>query len=234
MKGLKNEKGFVLAQMIFVLPILGLAFLVSSAAVQIATERSRSLNQCRSSLLEVQRKMKSTLEELLKLNPKATKLRKEKQVAEKALKSSAGTPAMAAAVAYYNSVVVRQLELRSRQQWLLRNAETFSQDELLKLRRLIGNQKTVVQRKGVRSLSLPITHSLAVHAEPAFSLSPSYEPSWDMPIRQKIEASWSFSLSQLLHGELIRLLDLKFQRFDFKCGATLKRDGLSWKVSLTK
>ena len=234
MNNISNERGFVLAQLVFLLPVLAVAFFVSSAAVQIATERSRSLNQCRSSLLEIQRKMKSTLTELQKLNPKATKLRKEKQVAERALQTTAGTPAMAAAVTYYNSVVLRQLELRSRQQLLLRNVEVFSQSELAKLRRLIADQKTTVQRRGAQSMSIPVSHSLAVRAEPAFSLSPNYEPSIDMAIRQPIEANWSFSFSHLLHSQLIRLLNLKFQSFDFKCGATLKRQGFDWKVSLTK
>jgi len=223
---LASEQGFALVSLIALVP-LALALVISlSAGFYFLKRKSLAQAHCVQQAAVMQKELQGTLEQLLRLNPKAKALRAQRQAADAAVKAAAGSVnpyALAAAKAYWSAVVLQQLALRSKQQALLQRASQ---------QRHSGHRQL---RERLRSLDVRQVDSkkyywraLAVEASPPASLTPDYRP---LPFFEKWQQH-RFRFQVDLRPPFAIPLGLGSLKQITECSVTLKGEENQWKVQI--
>lgn len=176
------KNGHVLVGFLIFLPLLlsGLASLSVSALY--LKEKTKILSICRKYTLQIQGQMAENLDLLQKLNPLAKQLRLERKKIERLLLNA--PPAIREALLIRLSyVIAKQIKLNLTQRSLIKKAEGYAMQQLRRLKQKI--------QLSVSSSQVPLSAKLAVVAEPAMSLSPSYKTAWNFTQQQSIKIRWT-------------------------------------------
>ena len=188
-------------------------------------EKSNKAHICRTHLLQNQKKKASILEKLLKMNRRASALRKQHKSAQKKLAAATASmvgPAIAAAKAYLLFVKGQQAIFRAQQLFLLGQVRVIDLKD-----RVSWKQKMKFLKTGVATNNSIQTSGLAVYATPKFSLSPDYKTKPQFKILQKSTAE----LTLKLFTDIFRIIKAKYpESYSLKisCAATLKQKGKKW------
>ncbi|MCB0394525.1 MAG: hypothetical protein KDD25_08190, partial [Bdellovibrionales bacterium] len=225
----KNQDGYILISSVVLTPILISALFVASIGILFSIEKAKGLSLCRSSLLDLQRSSSQSIQALQSLNPQATRLRLENQNAQRSMAATFGTPGFPAAAAYYAEVKAQQALLRVRQIRILNSARAKSSFYLSKLR-----SEMKLQLSGLRRFDSPISHSLAVFANPPNSLSPDYETVPNFSERQSVFVRWEQSSRQVFPKFLANYVNLDQFSYQLSCGSTLKQELSQFSAVLKK
>ena len=162
---------------ILLLPILGVLLIKTHLHIQMLIFYKKTQMNCRTSTYKAQKIIKSSFLKIIKLNPKAQKLRSEKTKAIAML--MAPEPFLKAkAVKDIVRITAQQLALKARQEALILSAKARAFQLLLRF-------KAQPHIKAQISL-IPF----GLRKVPFFSLSPSYLPDPQLKHRQRILIHW--------------------------------------------
>lgn len=168
-----SQNGFALIFILALIPLLLTAAMAIAGVTYSLQRRLLGQSLCVSQMSQLQSDLAIQLKELIKLNPKATRLQSDRAKAEKALRAAMASQipqAIAAAHAYRAAVIAQQIALRTQQEKIL------IESRRLRIRYVQNARQELkkVQASEVRSLSqAPL--GLAVAPKPVTSLSPSYD-----------------------------------------------------------
>ncbi|MDG0815458.1 hypothetical protein [Bdellovibrio svalbardensis] len=221
---LKNEKGFALALMMALLPILIGLILVTFAIVSFVQIDLKLHQICRSESLKGQEAVAPLLKSLLALNPLALKLKLE--LIQAKAQAVSGNPAALARLA---QVEAKVLKLITQQQQLIK------QSNLLLLKAHTSNQIKLWNEKDQTLRTIPLFKSelqvlsskvptLAVRPD-SIDRPPTYSPAENFSNRQALEQRWQYRLSitkplqPFLTGNYV---------FEKSCAVTLKEENSKW------
>jgi hypothetical protein len=168
----QQQQGFALVSLIVLLPLALALIGAVTFTYAILTRKSAAQSLCVREVTRMQSELGHTLAQLLRLNPRATQLRAQRERADLNLENALATgypPAIAIAQAYQIAVIVAQLQLREQQQALLVEA----QETRLRHKRLLESQISSVGGGEFHSQAYYF-RALAVREEPLLSLTPDY------------------------------------------------------------
>ena len=216
------QAGFILVSGVEVIALLMTAILVVACAQYVFKRKLRAQSQCVKEALSLQQNLGKTLDSLLRLNPRATRLRSQRDQADRALieaMSTAFPPAVVAAKAVRTGVILQQLALQAQQLQLLTQA---------KLQRDSHHRTLSLDVRGLAASPVNskafYLRPLAVDPTPATSLSPDYETVADFKNSQRHEFNFNVDLSP------------PFSNFKFKqetfCSVTLTGKEGSWRPQI--
>jgi hypothetical protein len=234
-KLITNQNGSALTLMLLLLPIFLSMGALIVAGFLVIREQKQADYICRNQLLLAQKNMLLQMQKLQDLNPEATELRAERQIAQAEVEASAEfPPALAAALEHLNSVILRQEALSEYQQNLITMANfkavsdvqsTSSQLRSTALKKSISVYKTNVPQ-------------LAVLAEPPGDLTPNYETDPQISQKQQMQIAWSFEPALILPEWIKLLLEPKSFKLSSECSSVPKSQsklgGASWFAALSR
>lgn len=206
-----------LIQLLIFLPLLSIIFSGAILIALVTQKHTQTHHICRKISVELQKKQGVLLNKLIRLNPKAKKLRRKAFLAKKALNValvSGNIPVIATAKAAYLFIKGLQIQLRAEQQSLLTEAKINSKNVLRKIQRILNHYK--IQFHQLRYHQ----NGLAVFAIPITSLTPNYHL---VPFFKSNQAV-SISFTTQIHPSFIQNLEKKFNistQYNTRCGATL-------------
>lgn len=217
-----GQTGFVVVSLVALIPFL-LILMTVIAAGQLAMKRKLTAQAlCVGEGLRLQSSLRSTLKELMKLNPQARTLRMERVAAERAVYSALATgnaPGLAAARAALAAVQAAQSALALRQQSL------FARGRWLRLQ---SQNKLKVQLRTLRVENFKseefYPRALAVEPKPPASQTPDYIPVVGFPRAQNHRFSFTVELGGVL-------LPLRWRQ-PAKCEVTLKGEENQWQLKI--
>lgn len=157
------QSGFVLVQALALVPLLVTALVVASALQFAIRKKLTAQTLCVRTATELQKELSKTLDQLLKLNPQAKRLRAQREAADQAWKKAlaSGNPyAIAITTAARTAVILAQTALQAEQQRILLSARA---------RRAEYHQRLQPVKSQVFYF-----RPLAVEPVPRTSLSPDY------------------------------------------------------------
>lgn len=227
-----NQKGFALALMVVLLPVVLAAGLASYAAMTFLQIEQRFLYTCRSGGIDGQEKAGKQIDALLKLNPKATRLIAEEKSAKAALvaaEMSTNPYAIAKAEARLRYVQGKQEILNLRQKAIviagnsaLQTAQQNTARKLGLLTSEITDYKSLFETSARIELKTP--PRLAVSPEGA-DIAPTYRTDPDIEQRQALVHKWQYQLRVQRHLQGFISGDFKFKK---SCAITVTEKGSSW------
>ncbi|QDK46772.1 hypothetical protein DOM22_17215 [Bdellovibrio sp. ZAP7] len=226
---LSDQKGFALALMVALLPIVLAAGLASYAAMTFLQIEQRFLYTCRSGGIDGQENAGKQIDALLKLNPKATRLIQKEQRALAKIAATAGTPAQAAAIIEHEAILAQQGILKIRQQQIIIQGnfalQISQQNTARKLGLLtadINGYKSLFETSArIEPKAAP---KLAVSPEGA-DIAPTYRTDSDIERRQALVHKWQYQLRVQQHLQSFISGDYKFNK---SCAVTVTEKGSSW------
>ncbi len=215
----RSQKGFALVALLALVPFAMTLIISLVLGLFILKRKSLAQAHCVQQASLLQNELKGTLESLLKLNPRATRLRRQRDIADKALKaaiSSANPYAIALAQAAWTAVFLQQTALRSQQQLLLKKAERQRDTGHRNLREKLNSLH-------VRNLNSRKYYwrALAVEAVPLTSLTPDYRPLPGFSLLQQHRFRFDVALDP--QGKLIQSTE---------CSVSLNGKEKAWKVQI--
>ena len=223
---LASEQGFVLVTSLTLVPLLLALLMALYASFYILKKKSLAQSHCVQQASLLQRDLRQTLDDLLRLNSRATNLRQQRQAADQGLKaalSSANPYVIAAAKAYWVAVFLQQTALASQQQALLRRADQQRQSG----QRQIHEQLRRLNVRRVESRRY-YWRALAVEAQPAWSLTPDYKTLPLFPTLQQHRFRFAVDLRpSFAHSVLPREINQITE-----CSVTLKGQKDKWKIQV--
>lgn len=234
---LHNNKGYALALMAALLPVLmGLLFL--GAAVMITLKVNQQyLYTCRTEGVRGQRLVGPHLKVLLSLNPVSVALRTKKYLAMGKMAAALAAQnyvALAKATTEYNAALenLRKLDIQQKQliqqsNLLLRTAHQKTQ---IKLRQDGSANKTLGILESTFSVDFREPPKLAVHPDDT-DIAPTYSLEKDFENKQALVQKWQYTLRVV--RPLRRLLSGIFH-FEKSCAITLKEENKSWQPKVKK
>lgn len=167
-----QEQGYAMVSSLVLIPLILTIFVSLSAALFVLKRKSLAQSFCVQEVTRLQNELADLLTNLVKLNPKAKSLRRQREIANHAVQKAllTGVPAwIAAAKANQAAVIMAQLALQAQQQKLLlesQHARERSHRELeQRIRRL---RASALHARAFYPLGL------AVQPIPAGSISPDY------------------------------------------------------------
>lgn len=231
--------GFATISGLFLIILLMITALGAFQLIQLIHTTKAPLHICRSQLLDVQNQVGKKISQLMTLNSTVHALRAEDKAARAALVAaliSVMPPAIAAAKAWNESVLLRKNLIRLRQKSLLLSGRWQLQSALFKTKKSI--QEELEQRKNKISglwymQRGPITSSLAkmsVVPDYAGTDLPTYRPSANFIQAQALQITWNFEL-QLKNQELKKWVPSKIIKKD-SCVASLEENSDSFQSVL--
>ncbi|QLY24977.1 hypothetical protein [Bdellovibrio sp. KM01] len=226
---LSDQKGFALALMVALLPVVLAVGLASYAVMTFLQIEQRFLYTCRAGGIEGQEIAGKQIEALLKLNPKASKLiQKEKQALEK-IAATTGTPAQAAAIIEHEAILAQQGILKLRQQqviiqgnFALQMAQQNTVRKLGLLNADITGYKSLFE--SIARIEPKAAPRLAVSPEGA-DIAPIYRTDSDIEQRQALVHEWQYQLRVQRYLQSFISGEYKFKKF---CAVTVTEKGSSW------
>ncbi len=224
-----NEQGFVLVSTLVLIPFLVALFTAVVTVVWVLKRRSLAQSLCVSHSVRMQDDLGDRLQELLRLNPKATKLRAQRQAADRevdAANASGIVPLIVAARAHQAYVILSQVSLRTQQQTILNQAEAQARQHEAQLRHGLA-------RIGVHAVQanrfFPL--ALAVRPTPITSISPNFEPVRPFTFLQKRSFAFALPLGSALNKVFPNSRD-SFWRQPMGCSASLADQEEQWRVRI--
>ncbi len=221
------RNGFLLVNLCILLPVLismlgGLSFILTFLKLEYAVK-----NQCRVKSLNLEDAISQNIESLFSLNPEATRLRLELEIAKSNYQTALATrlpPLIAIALMKLQRVQADQIALDVNQKRLIKNADVQIQIALNKTERDI-NRTLTFTKMAIRpfyelkfnSFSFP-SPGLSVRPND-FQIAPTYSLSLDFERNQTIRHVWNFELKPL---SWLKNFGQKTQSFRETCAATLK------------
>ncbi len=232
-----TEKGFGVVGLLILLPMLLAGLMTLVGACTLVAYYAESHHLCRKTLLEIQIKMADKVNELLSLNPKAERLRKEEKTARRAVQVAFLPPLKAAAIAYWLSVIARQTQLRSRQFKIIENSQREARQILHQLKRELQTKHSWLQMgegvfreiAHVRSGSI----KLLVYPTPVSSLSPNYNTAPLFSKLQSLDVQWSWDIHKILPRWILGHVG-EAPKFQGQCSSTLVQRKGKWVATLGK
>jgi hypothetical protein len=217
---MRTQKGFATILLISILPLVlagGLAFF---SAFSFLKSDMSILNVCRAKQLQVQNKVGESLGKLLKLNPRALKLRLAQARAEKTLAvalESGFPPAIAAAETYLLKVRMQRQTLDFKQKTFIQTANawlTFSghslQKELIREENLhTAPTKSWIQ--GTLQLMNAKVPKLAVQPDLP-DVAPQYNPVPDFEEAQAWNQTWRLEIKTVSWAQKFLNFNGRFNR----------------------
>lgn len=200
-------------------PLFMTLFLALAVSLHYLKRKSLAQALCVLQASRLQENLKPTLTRLIRLNPEAQSLRIQREKANQALISaniSANPYAIAAAQAYWNSVVLQQMRLKTQQQMLLYEAERARSEAHRQLRADLRGME-VLRFQSQRFHWRP----LAVEARPIESLTPDYHLTSDFEKHQQHRFEFVIDLQPLWFSKISL-----FQQTN--CSATLTGKEYQW------
>lgn len=236
---MKSEKGFATLLFLSLIPLLMAGGLAAFFAFAFMKADVATLNVCRAGQLVIQDKVGRDLERLLKMNPKALKLRAEQRIAEIKLKlavAGANPYAIAAAEARLLYVQSQRQALAIRQRLIIQsaNAKFIRATPQITDSILAEWRHHMLPMRSWISANIVLT-SLKV---PTLSVRPDFPdeaPAYErLPHFEEVQ-SWAHNWQLQAEGSNWTKNFLKFRgRFQRSCGTSLYADGNSWIGKLKK
>jgi hypothetical protein len=222
-----DSKGSVSVFLVAVTPLLILVLAILAATSLLLVQWQRTHQICNLSLMSTQTKTAQSFNRLFALNPLARTLRTERKLAEQLQRAAllGGPKAIAAAKAYYASVVVRQYALRSAQEALKLKIRVEGMHDMSKVLLTLKNEKGV----GGWPVFSPL--QLAVRQTPRSSLTPDYDAQKNFSERQTLRGSWTIKPKNVFPVWLASLIP-ELGTIRGECVASLRRKGTQWTPTL--
>ncbi len=224
-----KQRGYIMSLLLLSLPVFAGALMVLTALIFCIRNHDRAQSYCFKQSLGAQENLKTALRDLLKLNPKAKKLRqKQKRLTRLYRKAlSIGEPISI-------SVLKARLLFLKKQRILL---DTRQKQILTQSRQYVT--KAYADFKKIKSFGAQQINKahhrpypLAVSAHPKGGLAPVYRPLSRFSANQALSFSWKIPLDYSLPMWL-RKVFFEQKLSSYQCSATIKKHGLKWKVVLT-
>jgi len=233
-----NQKGFALAMMMALLPVMVGLFLLMSAVLGVNQFNLRTQQACREGGLRGQEQVAPLLKKLLGLNPQAVKLKTAEAQAQARLKAAIAAqnpPVITAARAH---LLIIQLQRRTLD---LRQKQLIQQSNLALLQ---AHRKTHQALGGALNEGLPTFNYLKIVSHRNFSsppklavrpessdVAPTYRTSVNFESDQALAHSWQYQLQVRSSFQNFLMADLKWNP---ACAVTLKEENLSWVPKIKK
>lgn len=227
-----NERGFSTVLLLALFPLLLTILLVLSSGYLVIRADGETRHVCRVALLQSQEEVAILLEDLMKLNKRASTLRKQRKVAETAARFPSAESKVIAETALA-FIKAQQAQLAAEQKRILFQARAISRQSPYKTR-----SKILRALHGLRSISSPRRRgpdfefkvqggSFDVIATPVGSMTPNYSPSPLFSERQSMMVRWTYSIGDILPTWWLSFDPASSQlRLSADCGATLVKPRL--------
>lgn len=208
-------------------PLLATVFVCTGAALYALKRKALAQSICVQQASRLQEDLKAPLRKLLKMNPHAEFLRRKRQTADnnlRAANASGYPPAIAAAQAADQAVILEQMEFRSRQLALLAEAKRIRSVR----GREIHERAARVHATGVISRAY-YPQALAVEPKPPYALSPNYEtvPGFELAQQQR----FNYRVDVLdRFPRFLEMVTNSVQKID--CSVTLAERGGDWELEI--
>ncbi|UYL09169.1 hypothetical protein B9G69_001085 [Bdellovibrio sp. SKB1291214] len=227
-----NQKGFALAMMVPLLPVLLAMGLASYAAMTFLQIEQRFSYTCRSGNLLGQTKAGKQIDALLKLNPKASKLISDERKAQAELAlaiSIKDVPGATKAQLKINSIHAKQEVLNIRQKAIIQQGNLALTNAQQSTSRELGLMTTkIIDYRSLFDTSARVTSSsypkLSVSPE-GTDIAPIYRTDSDIEQKQVLVHRWQYELRVNRHLQSLISGSFKFQK---SCAVTVTEKGQSW------
>ncbi|MCM2281909.1 MAG: hypothetical protein NDI61_08700 [Bdellovibrionaceae bacterium] len=236
-----NQRGAVGIALAALLPLLLASVALGAAVNLMLRSHAGALHECRTSLLQTENARLERLHELVRLNPAARRLRRQRAktaAARKAARASGIPHVVAAAEAAHVLVLAQQTALRAKQLSLLRQAHSetgFALARLsVRLREQIRRDAHLAGADTIPRVPRPSVewNSLAVRPEPVTDPIPDYFPVANFEHRQTIRVRWRTQPAQHL-PDWLGFESLRRQTLHAQCASTAERKGKNtWRARL--
>lgn len=226
---LRNQKGFAMAVIMALLPILISAVLATFGVITFTQTDLRLKYICRRENIQTQERAAKLLKSLLTMNPEASYLQKRLKTAVAACGyTGAGCAELTRVRATIVLFKIRQQQLISQANIILQQGYYRALTHISREGRDVVN--SVPLFKGQFNLTPGSGPLLAVRPE-ATAEPPTYSPVENFSDRQALEHHWQYRLTT--SQPLNIFLDQSFH-FDKGCSVTLKQDGDEWVTQIKK
>jgi hypothetical protein len=232
-----NQRGFIATALLILLPLLLAVFVVISAAAFAMGDDSEIRHLCRVQLLRSQEQAAQKLNELIKLNGPARRLRISRKAAELAMLTAINPAALAVAQARLDAVIFAQMNLASKQKLLIFEGKRASLEGPANATRQISS--ALRENAATRSVASAAPQRRGIQyglfdliATPASSPTPDYQPSPDFETRQTTRLEVAMPIKGLLPDWLIQLLPDKPLKLKVNCLATIEKKENKWLATL--
>lgn len=220
-----SQNGFALVGILIALPVM-LTIATGLALLGFGLKNHTTVSAtCRFEVWAAQREMGELLKELLRLNPLAKRLKRERTQAEAELKAarlSFNPKLIAAAEAHRAWVVAQQTRLRQTQEQILSDAQrvrAFHQKKFL--------HKTMASGTQILKVLSP-SPTLAVQRFSPQDLAPEHQPLDGFVEFQRLEWRWQSQLFYDLPAWLKEFSPLENPNFTGACAASLTTKEKKW------
>lgn len=232
---MKNQKGFALIFLISFLPLVLAATFCLYMFFTFSKSDTELAHTCHKEQILILEKVKTSILQLLALNPKAYRLRHKTLRAQERLKIASRTAnpiIIAAAVAHLAMILNERRELDAQQKSIIKSANAFinSGQESLKLQlagRMYG-QSSAVRSFAALDVSQLKTKKTVLAVKPDFpDLAPAYQTKNNFSAEQALELSWRIRLGP--KGATKKFLPFS-QDFRKTCSTTIQLKETSWPI----
>lgn len=233
-----NRKGFALAIILGLLPVLLGGFFAASVSIAIIQTDLRFKHICRSDGIRTQEKVSHHLHRLMSLNPRAAQLRLQLQSARLALATAMAAQNPVAAAKILKQIAhltKKQASLDVRQKQLISES---NRELILSYRRVRDrlNANGLQSLKNFPGLSLHFKnrpgHPPRLAVEPdSPDVAPLYRTPDRFEERQALAHRWHFQLS--IRPPLSGYIGTQF-RFEKSCSVSLSQKGMIWVTKIIK
>lgn len=226
---LRSADGYILVTFSAVLPVILSVMALLVATYVMFSRKLVAQRACIMTSIRGQSLMASRLNQLLALNPRAARLRRQKKIAQQALATAVltGQPeAIATAKAALKLVRLQQVILRGRQQRLIFELKITAKENQLQIRTALYQHRAqhVFSRRSQPSLL----------ALPPAAVTPTYKPSPEFSALITARTTWRSPLPQFMKN-LLRFLKAEqlAPYLPGQCAVTLvKGDWQRWHAQL--
>ena len=221
-------KGFIVGLMAL-LPLFIMCLMVLTAEVFMIRNYNAAQRICIQSVLRAQTILKAKLTSLLSLNAKADRLRKAQKTTQAMYDVLREVEPVSAAV-----LLTKLIKIKAQRILLAARQKSILISSRIALEKTFAGFKKKLKRFHARwtAKQSPPLWPLAVKAQPAGDLAPSYKPKPHFSKRQRVRFSWSFKLYYNLPN-WIRKEFFNSQLSHYDCAGTLYRKGSKWAARLT-
>lgn len=197
----QNNRGQALIIILVFLPLFALLLSFLNEHLSLLHTKLKTQKICRLQTYKAQKALVDGFEQLIKLNPTANVLRKQKRLALEAVKHAHLPPAKAAATAYLAAVHQAQIAFSLKQKAIIQKAKFLAQIEISKI-------------SGHRYFKSP---PFSLVPRPLNSLSPSYYKALNFQKKQEILVLW-------------KITNTRHQRQTGQCGSHVKSIGNHFQI----
>lgn len=222
----KNKKGFVLALFLISLPLFISCLMIFTSLLFCIRNHDLAQSICFKHNLQVQKKIKKSLETLLLMNPLAKKLKQTEERLRKLLAKAKDPITVAALMAKITSIRLQRLMLDKKQKYILNKTNIYMEAAFFHF-------KTQMKRWNTRDIKKDHYHPIPLAVKPKSKgiIAPTYHPVKRFSKYQKISFSWKMPLYRFL-PTWIQKVFFKSQLSSYSCATTIKKSKLKWKTTL--